>query len=246
MKTLIVENERAAVDLLESLILEFAPNLEIVGQSGTIEEATRLYQHLNPELLFLDIELDDGHSFEFLKEVDLSNTKVVFTTAYDQYALKSFDYNTIDYLLKPYSPKQFKRAIQKLKPQNNSSEMIDQLESIINGYAQDQSSSKLSITSEKGITLVNQNDIIRIEADKNYAFLHLTNGSQVVASKSLSSFEEKLLNAKFKRVHKSHIVNFDYVNGFTFEDGGFLNLENGDKIPVSRRKKTEIIQFLKE
>lgn len=247
MTTIIIENEIAAKDLLISLIKDYKPEIQVVGIASTIHEAIQLFKNVNPELAFIDIELDDGQSFEILNQVDLSECKLIFTTAYDNYALKAFEYNALDYLLKPFSPKQFVKSVNKALANRQKRLDYQSLFKYLqrNGFDQELSQ-RISVSSEKGIRLLETSNIIHIEGDKGYCFIHLSDGDQVMASKSLSHYVENLDSRKFIRTHQSHLVNLDFVMEFSFEDGGYLRMKNNKHIPVSRRKKAEVIQILKQ
>jgi len=244
MTCFIVENEPSAQQLLTSLIEEYKPDFAILGIASTIEKAIHLINELNPELLFLDIELDDGTSFEILNSIDSSKCKIIFTTAYDNFAIEAFKFNAIDYLLKPYSPMQFVRAVDKaIKVKTKDQNYKNLIEAIKPNNKSD--FQKFTISTENGIHIVKVNEIVRMEADGSYCKIYLNRGNLIIASSSLTKIESKLNPDQFKRVHKSHLVNIDQITQFSYEDGGYLILRNNEKIPVSRRRKQEILSALK-
>lgn len=245
MKTLIIENELNAQELLTALIQQYRPELEILGYPKTNSEAKDQFRKIKPQLIFLDIELDDGKSFDFLEAVDLEECKIIFTTAYDQYALKAFEFNALDYLLKPYSPKEFKRSVDRAFDVLRKSEEFKGINEIIKSFSEGLAKEKISISTEHGVRLLEKKDIIRIEADGSYSKVVMFNGEKILISKSLARFEELLQLDGFKRVHQSHLINLNAVSAFKTEDGGILCMENEDQVPVSRRKKSELISVLK-
>lgn len=244
MNCVIVENEEAARQLLTSLIQEFKPDIKIIGNASSIAEATHLINILNPELLFLDVELDDGQSFEILNSIDCSKCKIIFTTAYDNFAIEAFKFNAIDYLLKPFSPIQFVRAVDKaVKVTRNEQNYKDIIQVIQSDTQFD--FQKLSIATESGLRIIDPDDIIRMAADGSYCIIFLSKGDKLISSTSLTKLESKLNQAQFKRVHKSHLVNIDHIAEFSYLEGGYLVLNNDDIVPVSRRKRQEILNVLK-
>ena len=243
MKTLIIENELAAQELLHTILQKYISDIHVVGFSSTIEEAIPKINQACPDILFLDIELDDGQSFEILDKINCPETKIIFTTAYDDYAIKAFEYNAIDYLLKPYTPQRVQQAISKAKKIIENESVFSKLNDYISNKSQPRKN--ISISCEEGLKIVTIDDILRVEADKSYCTIFLETGKKISSSKPLSDIEARLDPNQFFRTHKSHLINLHKIKELSHRDGGEVILKNEDRIPVSRRKKSELLAILR-
>jgi two-component system LytT family response regulator len=238
MKVFIIEDEDAAYDLLSMIIHEYVDDIYIQGRAKNIEESLKDIEKLKPDLIFLDVQLGQSLIFELLDQIDHSKYHIVFTTAYEMYAYKAFKYNAVDYLLKPYSPKEVIRVIEKIKAPTPKAinEQWGFLRKLV-----DHKNSKISMHSSDGITLCNVGDIKYCEADGAYCKVFLVSNEKLMISKSIGELESQLDNDQFVRVHTSHLVNLDHVRKFKKEDGGSIQMSDGCIIPVSRRKKQDFL-----
>jgi len=232
---IIVEDEYDAQELLSKIIAEYCPELTLLGTASDIATARALIAEKSPQLLFLDIQLQSENSFALLDQINHENYKIIFTTAYEEYALKSFKYNTSDYLLKPYSPAEVVSALDKVKRNMKvSADYIARAKETITLYTQD------------GRTIVKIENIKRLKADRSYCVIYLNNPElSIMVSKPLKDLEERLPPDRFFRSHASHMVNLDYVVRYV-NDTGVAILKDGTTIPVSRRRKQEFIQKISE
>lgn len=240
MRTIIIENEQDASELLNNIIHQYIPEIEVLNIATSVKEGIDAILSLEPDLIFLDIDLGDGSGFDILEATRDLDFKVIFTTAYDEYALKAFKYNTVHYLLKPYSLNDLQEAISKIKDSRNAKE---NLENLIQKYFVDKPK-KVAFNTSEGIWMVDQDEVVRLESDGSYTFLHLRDRDKILISKPIGELEPKLSIGKFYRVHRSHIVNIDFIDKYVREDGGYVLLINGDIVPVSRYKKDAFINFL--
>ncbi len=242
MKTLVVDdNEKARIALISD-IGDYCEHLEIVGEAGSVAEAFKAFVKLKPELVFLDIKMGDGTGFDFLeklKTINVTRVNVIFTTAYDEFAIQAFKYAAIDYLLKPVSAEDLMRAVNRLQPQQEQSLnlLLDRFTSKPN--------TKLALVEQDRIHMVDLNDIIRMEADKNYTSFTLTNGNTIVVSKTMKHFEETIKSDQFLRVHHAHLVNINHIKQFVKIDGAYLLMSDKSNVPVSARKKDAVMKRLK-
>lgn len=240
LRAAIIENEVSAQHLLSKIIEEYCPNLSLIGIAATITEAKELLETEKPELVFLDIQLDDGDGFELLDLLESQSPKIIFTTAYDNHAIRAIKYNAMDYLLKPISPQEVIRAVQKVTDANRNitneefRKLIEQLNAHNDG--------KLSIHTAEGISLIPLQDIIRIEADGAYSYIYLTDGSREVVSKSIGTLENEIHPKTFIRVHSSHIIQTNHLRKYVKEDGGYALMKDGAQVPVSRRRKAVLLE----
>jgi len=244
-KVIIVEDEKASQELLESFISEYCPQLSLLGIYSKKDEIISALNSNEPSIVFFDIELEDCTAFEVLEELDAINFKIIFITAYKNYAYRAFKYNAIDYLLKPYSPQEFIEAVDKTTDQDVSLTLLKKIGASLQAKA-DRGNQRISIPTFKGINLVSIKDIIRAEADGSYCKLILSNKDSIIVSKKLKDLEQLVENGTFFRVHASHLINIHNVSEYLKEDGGQVIMSNGDSVPISRRKKTTFLDMLSD
>ena len=242
MKVIIVDDEERARVSLRYLISEFLPNVEIVAECDGIPNAVKSIHKFHPDLVFLDIEMP-GHSgleiLDFFDEKDL-NFGIIFTTAYQEYAIKAFKLSAVDYLLKPINPSELTEAIERYSKINT--QKINLLNTNL-GRNTISCDKKIGIPMNNGIELINPENIIYIKAEGAYSEIHLTEGKKILASKNLKMFEESLTDYEsLIRVHKSYLVNFKHVISITKSNGGNITLCNAMKIPFN----TESYEILLE
>ncbi len=239
-----VDDIPEALELLINDIENNHPEIEIIGKAASVVEASKRLQTLKPDILFLDIMLGDGTGFDILEIVPNLNAKVIFVTASDEYAIKAFKFAAIDYILKPYSLEELTVAINKAKVQiQPKQEQLNVLKQIVT--APNTQPTQLSLHTSEKIIIVNIEDIIRCKSDNNYTTFYLKDKSKVLVSKTLKYYSDILKELNFLRVHQSHLVNKTFIKEFIKSDGGYLILNDSSNIPVSARKKAEIIAALK-
>lgn len=239
-----VDDIPEALELLINDIENNHPEIEIIGKAASVVEASKRLQTLKPDILFLDIMLGDGTGFDILEIVPNLNAKVIFVTASDEYAIKAFKFAAIDYILKPYSLEELTVAINKAKVQiQPKQEQLNVLKQIVT--APNRQPTQLSLHTSEKIIIVNIEDIIRCKSDNNYTTFYLKDKSKVLVSKTLKYYSDILKELNFLRVHQSHLVNKTFIKEFIKSDGGYLILNDSSNIPVSARKKAEIIAALK-
>lgn len=243
LTSFVVDDISDALELLINDIEKHHPEIEIVGKASSVVEASKHLLKINPDILFLDIMLGDGTGFDILEIVPNLTSKVIFVTASDEYAIKAFKFAAIDYILKPYSLKELSMAIEKAKTQiKPRQDQLSVLKQIVNQPTI--KPTKLSLHTSEKIIVINIEDIIRCKSDNNYTTFYLKDASKVLVSKTLKYYSDILKEVNFLRVHQSHLVNKAYIKEFIKADGGYLILIDSSNIPVSARKKTEIIAAL--
>lgn len=242
MRAIIIDDEVNGMELLTSLLKDNCEQVKLVGQESDAQKALALVERERPDLVFLDIEMPEMSGFEFLEKLKHLSFHVIFTTAYDQYALKAFKYNTIDYLLKPIIVSELVAAVKKFETQNGSQHIsiADLLKSIKNIPNKE----KLAISSQSEIVYVEIADIIRLESDSNYTHFILRGGKKITASKTMKEYEGILDPGTFFRTHKTFIVNLNYVDKFVKADGGYIVMKDGGEVPVSRERRQELVNIL--
>lgn len=239
LKVILVDDEEDARSTLRSFIGMYSRDLQIIDEAKGVEDAYLKIRTSNPDLVFLDIQMEDGTGFDLLEKFKQVDFSVIFTTAFDDFAIKAFKYSAIDYLLKPIDPDEFIDAVNKARERAfNGSSRIEQLLKMHKGETPD----RITISSSEGITIIKLDDIIRLESDSNYTHFFLRSKEKITVPKSLKEYEEILPHEMFFRVHQSHIISLKYVKKYMKEDGGYVLMEDGSQAYVARRRKDEFLQ----
>ncbi|HNP20379.1 MAG TPA: LytTR family DNA-binding domain-containing protein [Fulvivirga sp.] len=241
MKIALIDDENAVRATIKSVIEYYFKEAEI-KEAGGVEEGLKLLADYNPDLLFLDIEMDDGTGFDLLTRCLSLKAKVVFVTAHDGYAVKAFKFSALDYLLKPINPEEIKEAV--IKAKDEAAGETPKIDSFLYNWNEGELK-RIVLSDLSSIHVVELNEIIRCQSVNNYTHFYLTEGRELVISITLKHYDELLTNDGFFRVHQSHIINLNYLRQFSKKDGGEIILKDGTVIPVSSRKKEGLIDFLK-
>ncbi|HSD13332.1 MAG TPA: response regulator [Flavobacterium sp.] len=239
MKAIIIDDEKRARVTLSLLLAEYCPTVELIGECENLSEGVKAIKKLQPNLVFLDIEMP-GHSglelLDFFNEEEV-NFAIVFTTAYNEYALQAFKFSAIDYLLKPIVPEELAEAVKRAQKQKNKLENFKTLKENL----QTETPPKIAVPSGNSLIFLDSSKIQYIKGEGAYSEVFCSNTPKRLVSRNLKNFEDILRSDnRFIRVHKSYIVNFEHVIAFNKSDGGFLELENNIQIPISP-DKTQII-----
>ena len=243
IRAIIVDDEKHCREELSGILKLTATDIEVVAEAANVREAVILIEKFRPDLLFLDISLGDGFGFDVLEKVGYREFRVIFITAHDQYAIRAFRFNALDYILKPVDRDTVAEAINKVRIQPLfSSGFEERFDSLI--QKNQHTRRKIALPAFESITMVNISDIIRCASDGNYTTFFTLKGNPIVVSRSIKEYDELLTPMNFFRVHQSHLVNLNYVHQFLKEDGGILVMEDGSKVEVSRRRKEALIEIL--
>ncbi len=241
MTAVIIDDMPLAIANLRQDLEDNFPDIEIIGTADGVVSGAKLLKKLSPDILFLDINMDDGDGFDLLDLVQEKNFHVIFTTASEDYAIRAFQYSAADYLLKPVEGDLLKKAIEKIKETTAiSSEQVD----IIKSNLKAEQSDRIALNTQSEIRVLDFDEIQRCEAMDNYTRFFLSDGSKILVTKTLKEFEKTLPSSIFMRPHQSHIVNKTKIQSYIKTEGGYLLLKNGDRVPVSVRKKSEVMEVL--
>jgi two-component system, LytTR family, response regulator len=243
MKALIIEDEAQAISALKLELKTNCPTIEIIGEAKSIKEAIEKIKLLQPELVFLDIQLSDGLGFEILKLHQNNSFKVIFTTAYSQYAIKAIKFSALDYLLKPIDSEELIAAVDKAFKSSDTNNTI-KIENFLHNQNEAPSRKKIALHTSEGVTIFELESILRCTAESNYSCVYFTNGKKILFSKTLKEFEDLLCTSGFERIHHSHIINLNHLVSFVNKDGGYVILSDKSTLPVSQRKKSNLIAAL--
>lgn len=248
LNTIIVDDEEFARSSLYFLLQENCTNINICGIAKSVADARTLLQNHEVHLIFLDIAMPGENGFSLIPQAQEANATVIFTTAYDQYALKAIKANALDYLLKPIDIEELIAAVEKAKKQqllNHAYNRNNSLGNLAADLKEQKGVNRLTLPIGQGHRFVDIEDIIHIEADSNYSIFHLKNAEKITVSKVLKDYEEILPEARFVRIHKSSIVNLKYVKEYNNKNGLTLLLSNGENIVVSRRRASDFFDKIK-
>lgn len=248
LKAIIVDDEEFARSSLFFLLQQNCPEIEITSIARSVAEAKEILKHHTINVIFLDIAMPGENGFELIADAQQHNAMVIFTTAYDQYALKAIKANALDYLLKPIDIEELVVAVEKvtayfkLRDTNVTDYRINNLRATLTTR---QEIKKLTLPYGQGFKIIDIDDIIHIEADSNYSVFHLNNHDKITVSKVLKEFEEILPTEQFFRIHKSSIVNLNYLKEYNSKNGLLVMLKNGESINVSRRRASDFFEKIK-
>jgi len=243
MKAILIDDMPQALQVLRADIEDIAPEIEIIGTADSVVSGAKLLMKEQPDLLFLDIQLGDGTGFDILEILPDINFKIIFTTASDEYALRAFRFAAVDYLLKPIDLDELKSAIQRAQSQlETTSERLDVLKETFR--KPDELPNRMCLHTQEKIEVVDIQDVVRCESSDNYTIFYFENGQKLMVTRTLKNFEKQLEKHQFFRSHQSHLVNLKYLQSFVRTEGGYLLLKNGDQVPVSVRKRAELMGIL--
>jgi two-component system LytT family response regulator len=245
IRSVIIDDEDHVRANLKSILGSTCSNVDIVGEGFSVASATQVINDKAPELVFLDIDLTDGSGFNVLEQVRNLDLNVIFVTAFNNFAIKAFRYNALDYILKPIDPAELKAAVQKVSTKAKEKYVTNsELANVLENLNKKDEDKKLVIRNSNSISYVKVKEIVRCEADGNYTTIHLKDGKTVIASKPLKTYESLLPEAIFFRTHQSHLINLNYVAQFSKVDGEFVVMEDQTQIAIARRRKEEFFEKL--
>lgn len=242
IRAMIIDDETKGRMALREKLNAFCPEVEVVAEAASGSEAISLINQHRPQLIFLDIEMPRMTGFEMLNQIPDKSFHIIFTTAYDQYAIQAIKYAAFDYLLKPVDIDELKSAVARIA-ETKTPQTAKQAELLAANLQQKASSlHKLAIPTLDGLHFYDIKDIIYLEANSNYTNLYLAGKVKIIASKTLKEFEELLSGDQFFRTHHSFIINLNYIKRYIKGDGGQIEMQNGAIVDVSRRKKEEFLR----
>ena len=237
IKSLIIDDNPLNIVILSDLLEANHPEVEVVGTAHNGTTAIEKIQALQPELIFLDVEMPDMNGFEVLAALKVLNFQTIFVTAHSHYAIQAIRFNALDYLVKPIDPKELRQSLKRYRSQGNGQVQQQKITLALDNLQQERVQDQVLFlpTQEGGIKMILR-DIIKVEGDRNYSTFHLVHGKTKISSKTLGHFEERLKDKGFFRCHRSFLVNRHHID--TLQKDYFV-LKDRSQIPISRRRKTE-------
>lgn len=253
-RAIIIDDEKNVREVLELLLLRYCSEVELVGMAASAAEGRELLKKYPVDFIFLDISMPKEDGFTFLNSIPKEDYSIIFVTAFEEHALKALKANAIDYLLKPVNPQDLCDAVSKAARyhglrQNRVEEKLTYKESLDNlnehikhGH---QPITKITVAEQFGFQLIDTSDIIYLEADSNYTILHLSGLKKIVATRTMGDFEKILDLRTFFRIHKSIIININYLKGYSSYQGNFVELIDGTSLSISRRRLNDFREAIK-
>lgn len=244
IKAILIDDELHCLDTLSILLREYCPDVTIIEQCRSATKGLGAIKKDKPDLVFLDIEMPGMNGFEMLEQFVHIPFAVIFTTSYDQYAIKAIRFSALDYLLKPIDPNELISAVKKVQEQKQGP-MAEQFQMLLKQiHDKDHHFSKIAVPVIEGFELIPADQLIRCEADDNYTHLFLKNKSKIIACRTLKEIEEQLgVFSYFIRVHHSYLVNLNEVIRYVRGEGGYLVMSDGSSVNVSRSRKEALLKL---
>lgn len=247
MQTIIIDDEQAAIKMLRKLLLNYCPEVEVIAEANNIQDAKSLIENLKPELIFLDVEMPQGTGFDLLQNLSNINFKVIFTTAHEKYALQAIKFSALDYLLKPIDPEELINAVDKAKNEIERELSNLKVQTLLqNLQKQDKDEQTIILKDKYGVHFIKIQDIIRLEAGGSYTQFVFTDRNPILISRLIKEYDTLLTPHGFFRCHKSHLININYLLSYVKNDGDYLILKGGSKIPLATRKKDDFMKIISQ
>lgn len=248
ISTIIIDDEQNARENLKLILDDFCPEVNVVAQAGSAEEARVLISKHNPDLLFLDINMPNEDGFELLESIKNKNFSIIFITAHNQFALKALKAGAIDYIEKPIDIEDLQIAVAKIETANTKAGNVDYniIKTLLTEHQNDGKSDIIAVPTLSGYEIIKAEDIVHLEADESYTRIFLADGKKCTSSMTIARYEKVLDTNTFFRVHKSHIINTrHHLKEFNRHEGNVAIMDTGEAIPVARRKLSGFINAIK-
>jgi two-component system LytT family response regulator len=245
IRTIIIDDEQHCIDRLSGMLTDHCKKEVLLMDSfSSFDDGIKGIERLQPQLVFLDVQIKDKTGFELLKQVSDLNFDVIFTTAYEKFAVQAFKFSATDFLLKPIVAEDLLAAIQKLNNKLSLTEKAKKFETLF--FNVSESAKRIAIPTVTGFTYLNTSDILRCESDVNYTTIYLKDKTSLMVAKTLKEFEEMLRDFGFFRIHNSHLINIAYIKSYNKGKGGYVTLTDNKQIEVSTRRKDEFLSYLEK
>ena len=243
IKAIIIDDEQNCVEMLEWLLKTYCPIVTVVAMCNSGEQGIEAIMKHRPDVVFLDIEMPRMNGFDMLEKFEHLFFEVVFTTAYNKFAIKAFRYSALNYLLKPVDPDDLQTTIKRLEEKKSALEK-EQLRLLLENMKNlNPTAQRIALSTGDGLIFVNTADIMYCQAESNYTNVVMSNRNKVLVAKTLKDIDETLSGKDFFRVHNSHLVNVQHIKQFVRSEGGYLIMEDGATVSVARNRKDEFLEL---
>lgn len=244
---IIIEDEMHSRELLKNMIAIYCKEIEIIAAASTVDEGVAAIKKYKPDIIFLDIEMQTGTGFDLLLQFPEAPFEVIFTTAYNHYAIKAIKFSAVDYLLKPIDPEELNDAVNKVLKKKKDNIGPSALQALINNLQKPLNSAQtITLATSEGLEFIPLTEIIHIEANGPYSIFYLKNDRKIMVSKNLKEYEILLSDYHFLRIHNSHIINIAEVKRMIKTDGGYAIMSNGAQLIISPKKKDDFLRMIGE
>ena len=245
LRVVIIEDEALGRETLRNLLNEYCEDIDVVSLAGTVQEGIRAIQVSRPDLVFLDIELHTGTGFEILENVNRYDFEVVFTTAFENYAIQAIKFSAIDYLLKPIDISELREAVEKVRSRREETSQNQKLLTLIQNLGRANNDQKIiTLSTLDGFEYVAIADIVKLEANGAYTTFFLKPDKKLIVSKNLKEYETLLTDYKFYRVHHSCLINLNEVERYVKSEGGYIVMKDGSRASISQRRKEKFLELM--
>lgn len=245
IRAIIIDDEPKSIKMLQWMLDKHCQEVEVVASFTNPEEALAKVNQLEPRLVFLDIEMPQMSGFDLLEKLKPFSFDVLFTTSYNQFAIKAFKFSAVDYLLKPIDADDLRQAISRYMEHHNTAEVSEKVDALLTNLKliQNPAFTRIAVSTQESTSFIPVNDIIRCESDGNYTHV-ITTTKQHLVSKTLKEFDEMLSGRHFYRVHASHLINLQHMEKLVKGEGGYIVMSDKSSVPISRAKKEEFMEVL--
>ncbi len=244
IRTIIIDDEENVRNTTRKILSELRQDIEIAGEAGDVNSGIKLIKNSKFDLLLLDIKLPDGTGFDILEKLSKIDFKIIFITAFEEFAIKAFKFSAVDYILKPLSAFDLINSIDKVIHLLQAEYSLKLNTLISNNHSNNNNEKRLVLKSIDKIHVIKIKEIYRCESDQSYCHFYLADSTKLTISKPLKEYDDLLKEYDFFRVHKSHMVNMAYIKRFERTEGGYVIMDDDSRIPVSFRKRDELISVL--
>lgn len=243
LNAILIDDENNALEVLEMQLTRYCKEVTVVACCNGGEKGIAAIKKFNPDIVFLDIEMPHVNGFDVIKATQDSTYEVIFTTAYDQFAIKAFKFSAVDYLLKPIDITELQTAVERVKNKKGSANIEQKLQTLFQQLQpQQRLTDKIALPVGDAMQLMLPDEIIRCESDSNYTHVFLANGKKLTMAKTLKEVEENINGSPFFRIHQSHLVNMNHISKYMKGDNAYVIMKDGTQIGISRNKKEAFLE----
>lgn len=247
IKAIIIDDEKNALEVLELQLARFCAEVTVVATCDSGTRGIAAIRKHEPDLVFLDIEMPHKNGFDVLNETRGMQYDVIFTTAYDQFAIKAFKFSALDYLLKPVDILELQAAVGKVKSRKNSEGLDEKIKILLQQLQpQPRLTDKIALPVGDAMQFMLPDEIIRCESDSNYTHIYLATGKKITMAKTLKEVEENINGSPFFRIHQSHLINMNHISRYIKGDNAYIIMKDGTRIGVSRNKKEAFLETFRK
>ena len=243
LKVIIIDDDASARNFIEKIIVSNFTDLKVVNKAINVETGLQAIQKYSPNIVFIDVDMPDGTGFDLLQKLPEINFKLIFVTAHSEFAIKAIKFSAIDYILKPIDVFELTETIMRIKKITKKEDENIKISAILNNINNNSENKKIVLNTSDNIFVINTKDIVKCSSEGNYTIFYLNNKQKIVISKTLKEYESLLSDYGFIRIHRSHLINVNYIEKYSKENS-ILYMKDNSQIPVSYRKKDELLKFL--